>query len=64
MPFYEYQCKHCTVFQVEKRAIEDRDILPDCPGCGQRMFRQLSMAAVHFKGQGFYSKDSKREDEF
>lgn len=63
MPIYEYQCKNCTVFQVETRSIAERDNLPDCPGCGQQMFRQLDFGAIHFIGGGFYANDKKASED-
>lgn len=62
MPFYEYICKNCKVFEVKKRPIEERDNPLECVGCGNPMSRQLDFGAVHFIGQGFYSKDKANED--
>jgi predicted nucleic acid-binding Zn ribbon protein len=32
----------------------------DCPQCGRRARRQLSLPAVIFKGSGFYSTDNRQ----
>jgi len=58
MPIYEYVCGHC------KRAYEKTQKMGaraprKCPECGgkARQHRQVSGAALRFKGPGFYVND-------
>ncbi|MBP5273589.1 MAG: zinc ribbon domain-containing protein [Abditibacteriota bacterium] len=34
MPVYEYRCKSCHKKFSLLRNVSERDLLPDCPGCG------------------------------
>ena len=57
MPFYEYQCLHCSnQFELKRSfCIESEVTCPQCQGEVQRMF---SPVAVIYKGSGFYTTDN------
>ena len=57
MPIYEYHCNRCGEGGefLEKR---DAPAVRKCPNCGRRTFkRQVSAAAFHLKGTGWYATD-------
>ena len=59
MPLYEYQCTACghgfeQIQKVGARA-------PRCPACGARTRKQISSAAIQFKGTGWYLTDYARK---
>jgi putative FmdB family regulatory protein len=58
---YEYECSECGTTLTVYRSIHD--IAPDytCPSseCGATLRRNWDTPAVHFRGSGFYSTDSK-----
>jgi putative FmdB family regulatory protein len=63
MPTYEFQCRN---EDCESVAILDHVLaitephLVDCPFCQEPMNKiYSSVPAVHFKGTGFYSTDSR-----
>ncbi len=55
MPFYEYECKQCGVFEKMQKFHEEP--LKVCPTCGGPIHRLLSNSGVVFKGTGFYTTD-------
>jgi putative FmdB family regulatory protein len=56
MPIYEYQCKHCGVFEVTQRIVEDP--LKECPTCkGTDLHRLISHTSFVLKGSGWYVTD-------
>lgn len=58
MPFYDYKCKSCDCLHEfeHKMGVKKRK----CPSCGQRKLeKQLTAAAIHFVGSGFYATDYK-----
>jgi len=59
MPIYEYRCEHCG-FQKEHLQKMSDAALAVCPSCNSdRYVKQLSVAALQFKGSGFYATDYK-----
>ena len=62
MPTYEYECGDCGHrFDKLIVRINGTPTLTDCPNCGSEdTEKQLSApAGFIFKGEGFYSTDSK-----
>ena len=55
MPFYEYECKNCGVFEKMQKFSEAP--LETCPHCGGQIRRLMSGSGVVFKGTGFYTTD-------
>ena len=66
---YEFLCASCTSVNNEEyifclNAKEPPKTNPDCPNCGSnKVMRKWSPAAVHFKGDGFYSSGNKNGDD-
>ena len=67
MPLYEYKCTACGQY-CEKLEKVDAKHSTDCPYCQQpKLERQVSAAAFHLKGSGWYvtdfrDKDNKKSD--
>lgn len=59
MPEYLYGCKGCDVRVIVTRSIQHPEQVPCCYICDQLMSRVYDFGAVTFKGEGFYSNDSK-----
>ena len=59
MPIYEYQCKKCKAHIEVFQKITDR-APAKCRKCGGRLEKQVSAAAIQFKGSGFYVNDYAR----
>lgn len=63
VPIYEFECNNeiCEAnarYDKELSISEPHDL--DCPFCGETMRKVYSsVPAVHFKGSGFYSTDSR-----
>jgi putative FmdB family regulatory protein len=51
MPIYEYICEECNERFDQLRAIPDRDTA-ECPKCGARATRQLSIFGFGSSGSG------------
>jgi putative FmdB family regulatory protein len=45
MPFYDYQCESCGVFE-EMRNLADRDRSAHCGACGRQAERVLTTASL------------------
>lgn len=59
MPLFEYQCEACGKrFELLQKF---SDPLTAACSCGGTAHRQLSAAAVQFKGSGFYATDYARK---
>ncbi len=59
MPLYEYKCDRCgSVFEVIQKFSDTPVELHE--GCGGRVERLLSAAALQFKGTGWYITDYAR----
>lgn len=56
MPLYEYQCTKCDNRFERIQKFSD-PLVTDCPLCGGRVERTISVPAVHFKGSGWYVTD-------
>jgi putative FmdB family regulatory protein len=59
MPIYEYLCSRCkkTFYLPAKKPPKTN---PDCPICGSKeTVREWNAPAVIFRGDGFYTTDSK-----
>jgi putative FmdB family regulatory protein len=60
MPIYEYQCQDCGT-NFEQLVPFSRTTEPVCASCESiHVKRQVGRPAVHFKGSGWYSTDSKK----
>jgi putative FmdB family regulatory protein len=60
MPLYEYRCDACGgVFEVIQKFSDEP--LASHAGCGGRVERLLSAAALQFKGAGWYVNDYGRK---
>ncbi|MBL4889338.1 MAG: zinc ribbon domain-containing protein [Candidatus Lindowbacteria bacterium] len=60
MPIYEYECKNGH--QFEELLGFDAPATKKCLECGLRAKKMISLSAVHFKGEGFYITDSKKDE--
>ena len=59
MPIYDYQCTACSHRMEALQKISD-DPLKKCPECEQdTLKKQLTAAAFHLKGTGWYETDFK-----
>ncbi len=58
LPIYEYRCS--GGHQYERSEGFDAPSEQDCPTCGARSRRLISLPAVIFKGSGFYSTDNRK----
>jgi putative FmdB family regulatory protein len=61
---YLYLCRACSETLELRRPAEQRDELPDCPGCGAEMAR--SFGAARFNSHhlaGFHNADYRRTKE-
>jgi predicted nucleic acid-binding Zn ribbon protein len=60
-PTYSYRCGHCGWSIAINKSIAQRDEAPMCGDCCVQMTREVSQAVgSSFKGQGFYTTDSRR----
>jgi putative FmdB family regulatory protein len=56
MPLYEYKCAKCgDVFELIQKFSDEP--LHEHPGCGGAVEKLLSVAALQFKGSGWYVND-------
>ena len=55
MPFYEYECKNCGIFEKMQKFSDAP--LTVCPTCGGEVHKLLSNSGVVFKGSGYYTTD-------
>ena len=58
MPTYEYSCDGCGATLERWQRFHDNP-LTRCPSCGGQLQRVFSAAPVIFKGNGWYSTDSR-----
>lgn len=58
MPIYEYKCVSCG-FRFEQRKRFDEAEEAFCPRCGGKASRMLFPPPVIYKGEGFYTTDSR-----
>ena len=58
MPIYDYRCDHCGHVFSAVQSFKDES-LENCPNCGKKPRRLLSMPAIVFKGSGWYKTDSR-----
>ena len=63
MPFYEYECPHCSYHDEVLQKITDQP-LSKCPSCGKKGLKKLMSAPVfRLKGSGWYETDFKSDKE-
>ncbi len=58
MPIYEYQCDQCDEVTEALQKFSDAP-LAQCPHCGGRLHKLMSLNAFHLKGGGWYVSDYK-----
>lgn len=59
MPIYEYICQKCSQTHEFLQKMSDAPLV-DCPACHQpSLIKQVSAAAFHLKGGGWYATDFK-----
>ena len=56
MPIYEYECKKCHEVTEALQKVSDPE-LQQCPHCGGKVHKMISLNAFHLKGQGWYVTD-------
>ncbi|MDR2827386.1 MAG: zinc ribbon domain-containing protein [Candidatus Adiutrix intracellularis] len=56
MPIYEYQCQNCGETNESMQKFSDLP-LKECPVCGNRMTKIMSMNSFKLKGSGWYATD-------
>lgn len=56
MPIYEYQCDKCGETTEVMQKFSDAP-LSECPACGGRMHKLMSMNSFKLKGSGWYVTD-------
>ena len=61
MPVYEYKCNDCST-QFELRCSFGNGSEPPCPRCKAKTRRVFSAVPIIFKGSGFYTTDSRKND--
>jgi len=61
LPKYSYYCERCRETTVVYQTYEEFDKNPvdECPECGGRISQIFSPVPAHFKGDGFFTTDSK-----
>lgn len=55
MPYYEYSCKKCGVFEIEQKITESS--LKKCPKCKENVEKLISATTFTLKGKGWYKTD-------
>lgn len=58
-PVYDFECPACKTVRTETVSIHVEEFVAKC-ACGEVMKKVYGVGAVTFKGDGFYSKDSKK----
>lgn len=58
MPIYDHVCDHCGHRFSAVRSYSDPEV-SECPNCGQRPRRLMTLPAIVFKGSGWYKTDSR-----
>jgi len=56
MPIYEYECCACGEVHEVLQKISDKPIR-ECPDCGGKVNKLMSMNSFHLKGSGWYVTD-------
>lgn len=54
MPIYEYRCTACGAKEEHIQKLSDPPP-PGCASCGGRLEKQMTAAAFHLKGGGWYA---------
>ncbi len=61
MPLYEYQCQACGESCEVLQKVSD-DPKTECPHCHkEQLKKQISAAAFHLKGSGWYVTDFRKD---
>lgn len=58
MPIYEYRCEDCGA-HVERMQRITEPPLTDCPKCGGKLHKLISLSSFKLKGTGWYVTDYK-----
>ena len=59
MPIYEYRCDKCAKTHEIIQKFSD-PVVTECPDCKGPVAKQMSLAAFHLKGSGWYQTDYKK----
>ena len=59
MTFYEFVCEKCGYKDEVRLSIADRNIIRNCPKCTNTLTRLIGNVGFVFKGDGFYTNDSR-----
>jgi len=62
MPIYQYQCMSCRLCFELKQSFDDKPTVA-CPACHGVAHRLFSPVPILFKGPGFYTTDSRMDEE-
>ena len=60
MPLYLYVCQKCGGKMDIRHSVDD-DGDKTCPNCGGELKKKISLPAIHFKGDGFYSTSGDKQ---
>lgn len=63
MPNYDYKCQRCNFCFSKIRSMKESALPAKCPKCegmGRRSFSFIKRVAIIFKGEGFYTTDSRK----
>ena len=62
MPLYEYECEVCANRFEQIQKFSDPPV-EKCPACGGTVHKLMSLAAIQFKGSGWYVTDYARKEQ-
>jgi putative FmdB family regulatory protein len=62
MPLYEYECEVCGTRFEQIQKFSDPPA-GKCPACGGTVHKLMSLAAIQFKGSGWYVTDYARKEQ-
>ena len=54
MPIYEFRCTECDEVSEEMLSFKSKKKTINCPVCGSRSEKILSLGSFHLKGSGWY----------
>ena len=54
MPIYEFRCTECDEVSEEMLSFKNKKKTIECPICGSRSEKILSLGSFHLKGSGWY----------
>jgi len=60
MPSYDYKCENDHLYTETRSIFADQEVT-ECPECSAELKRVFESTPVTFQGDGFYSKQRKKE---